>query len=416
MTDWFSRISPGVRFALAFFLTLYGAAMSRADGQSLKSAEMVFNTDPAVHALCGETVALLGESPTHGFGNSLEYKVQVARRLINECHYSALFVESGLYDYVHIERSLRSGQGVSDSMISAAIGGLWANREVQDFVPFLTRKVKTGSLTLGGLDDQIGRGSYASREMASDLVQPLQGDEQSRCLAVLKRHLLWQYTEDAPYSSLDKEKIVGCLNEIQTALSSARRSTTTESDTGAMVASLKRNLDRDFTENDFTKKDQQLKWINDRERSMYLNFIWLRRQLPSDSKVIVWAATVHTAKDLSRVPGMEGRVSLGSYIHSELKKAVFSFGISAYSGTFAFTNQPVRKLSDASPSSLEAQAIVRSGDDIVYLSRKQLRSFNAVPARLLGTDFITAEWSEVFDGVLVFREERLPTWITASGK
>jgi erythromycin esterase-like protein len=130
--------------------------------------------DLAVRALCGKHVALLGEPPFHGFGKTLEFKAQLVRRLVDECHYNALFVESGLYDYIHIERELRSGRKVPESMISAAIGGLWANKEVQDLVPFLTEKVNNGALKLGGLDDQIGAGSYASREMSSDLVQSLQ--------------------------------------------------------------------------------------------------------------------------------------------------------------------------------------------------------------------------------------------------
>jgi erythromycin esterase-like protein len=178
------------------------AASLPARGQVASSGTRIANTDLAVHALCGEHVALLGEPPIHGFGNTLEFKAQLVRRLVDECHYNALFVESGLYDYIHIERELSSGQDVPESMISAAIGGLWANGEVQALVPSLREKVKAGSLTLGGLDDQIGAGTYASREMSSDLVQYLQNDEKARCLAVLQRHLLWQYTEKRALWSL----------------------------------------------------------------------------------------------------------------------------------------------------------------------------------------------------------------------
>jgi hypothetical protein len=51
---------------------------------------------------------------------------------------------------------------------------------VQSLIPFLRDKVEAGTLTLGGLDDQIGRGTYAQREMSSDLVQYLEGDERSK--------------------------------------------------------------------------------------------------------------------------------------------------------------------------------------------------------------------------------------------
>jgi erythromycin esterase-like protein len=58
-----------------------------------------------------------------------------------------------------------------------------------------------------------------------------------------------------------------------------------------MIESLKRSLARDFVKDDFTKSGQEVMWINDRERSMYLNFQWLLSRLPKNSKVIVWAAT-----------------------------------------------------------------------------------------------------------------------------
>ena len=398
-------------FASVLLLVMVNAASSLAQDQLTSSGIKIADTDVTVHALCGEQVALLGESPIHGFGNTLEFKVQLVRRLVDECHYNALFVESGLYDYIHIERELRSGHDVPESMISAAIGGLWANGEVKALVPFLSEKVKAGSLTLGGLDDQIGAGTYASHEMASDLVQYLKGDEKERCLGVLQRHLLWQYTESAPYAPSDKEKISGCLNEIQTQLSSTKEKVSSIEESRAMVDSFQRELARNFTEDDFPKKEQELKTFNDRDRSMYLNYRWLLGRLPPHSKVIVWAATVHAAKDLSGVEGEKGRVPLGSYIRKDMKGHAFSLGFSAYSGEYAFTHQPVRRLSDAPPSSLEGQIFAHTDSKAVYLSRKQLRKYNSVAARLMGIDFKTARWDRVVDGLVIFRVERAPAWI-----
>jgi erythromycin esterase-like protein len=401
-----------VCLACALLLVIVGAASLPAQGQGLDPGARIADTDLALKALCGKHVALLGESPVHGFGKTLEFKVQLVRRLVDECHYNALFVESGLYDYIHIERELRSGRDVPESMISAAIGGIWANGEVQALVPFLGEKAKVGSLTLGGLDDQLGAGTYASREMSSDLVQALRSDEKARCLAVLQRHLLWQYTNEAPYRPPDKEKIIGCLNEIQTRLSSAKGNTRSSEETRAMADSLRRNLARNFSEDDFTKKDQKLKWDNDRDRSMYLNYKWLFSRLPQGSKVIIWAATVHTAMDLSGVEGSEGRIPFGSYIHQERKDDAFSLGFSAYSGEYGFARQPIRRLSDAPPSSLEGQSFAHSDSDTVYLSCEQLGKHNSVAARPLGADFKTAHWDQVLDGLVIFRAERAPAWLT----
>src|SRR3954453_843136 len=147
-------------------------------------------TDRALRDVCGKDIAMLGESPLHGFGNTLEFKVELARRLVDECQFNAFFIESGIYDFLNIQTRLKSGQEVTEPMVAAAIGGLWATREVQPLIPFLLNKAKAGTVVVGGLDDQFGRGSWAQREMPADLAAHLPGDEKSRCLAILQRHLL----------------------------------------------------------------------------------------------------------------------------------------------------------------------------------------------------------------------------------
>lgn len=47
--------------------------------------------DRVVRDLCGKSIAMLGESPLHGFGNTLEFKVGLVRRLVDECHFNAFF-------------------------------------------------------------------------------------------------------------------------------------------------------------------------------------------------------------------------------------------------------------------------------------------------------------------------------------
>src|SRR5215469_6773051 len=138
-----------VRVFIVLPLSFVGPSSLCAFGQPVTSAKEITDIGPVVHALCGKRVALLGEPPMHGFGKTLEFKVELVRRLVEECHYDALFVESGAYDYINVEKKLKSGEDVTDSIISAAIGGLWANKEVQSLIPFLREKVKAGSLTLG---------------------------------------------------------------------------------------------------------------------------------------------------------------------------------------------------------------------------------------------------------------------------
>jgi erythromycin esterase-like protein len=374
-------------------------------------ASSTSDADHVVQDLCGKSVAMLGESPLHGFGKTLEFKAALVRRLVEECHYNAFFIESGAYDFLNIQKRLKSGRDVTEPMIAAAIGGLWATREVQPLIPFLLEKAKTGSVTLGGLDDQLARGTYAQHEMPADLVAYLQGDEKTLCLATLQRHTLWQYTEHSPYSPKDRALILGCLESIETILTRAPSSAAPfrEYDV-AMIDSLKRWFARDFRDAR-NGVDGNILDFNDRDRSMYLNFEWLLVRLPAHSKVIVWAANTHVAKDLNGVSGENGVVPFGSYVGREFKSHAFALGFSAYSGSYARTGQPVRQLSIAPSDSLETQAFAGRDSATSYLSLKELRKFGSIPGRPLGSSFKTARWGEVLDGVVTFREERAPDFV-----
>jgi erythromycin esterase-like protein len=345
----------------------------------------------------------------HGFGKTLQFKVDVARRLVDECHYTAFFIESGAYDFLHIQKLLKSGQTVTRPMLVAAIGGLWDTREVEPLVPYLLEKAQRGDLVLGGLDDQLGRGTYAQQQMPADLAEFLQGDEKARCLAILQRHTLWQYGSDAPYGPKDKALILGCLDQIESGVSAPSAGAGRDY-VMAMIENLKRTFARDFRPEAPSSLDPNIEDFNDRDRSMYVNFKWFMARLPAKAKVIVWTATSHAAKDLSGVPGQEKFVPLGLYIRHDFNGEAFALGISAASGSYGMARQPVRPLAAAPANSLEGRALDDGGADVRYLDARRIRDLGSVPARPLGPDFKTARWGDVLDGLVVFREERPPLY------
>ena len=363
--------------------------------------------DRVVHDLCDKRVALLGESPTHGFGKTMEFKAEVAQRLVDECRYTALFFESGTYDFLHIQRMLKAGDPVTQAVIAAAIGGLWANADVAPLIPFLAERVRQGAVVLGGLDDQLGRGTYAQNQMPADLVRYLGGDDRARCLGVLQKHMLWQYTSETPYNANAQAAILGCLGQIEAKVSSAARTVDGEDDL-AMIRNLKRTITRDYDPDPRPGPDRETQSFNERDKSMYENFRWLASGLPRDAKIIVWTANNHAAKDLSGVPGQAGRISLGSYLHREFKGDAFALGVSAYAGSYARVGQPVRQLEPAADSSLEARAFASGDTSTSYLDAARIRAFGRIAARPVGTTFSAANWSEVFDGLVIVRDERPP--------
>ena len=395
------------RSRLSFLFFAAALALATPSLQAQTPGIPLADPTPVVSQLCGKPIALLGESPVHGFAKTLEFKVELVRQLVDRCHYNAVFFESGLYDFLNLEEQARSGHPVTDPGVAAAIGGLWANREVQPLIPFLREKVNNGTLTLGGIDDQLGRGTWAQHEMPAALTASLPDDEKNRCLAVLQKYMLWQYPPGAPYGPKDKAGILSCLDTIHARLAPSDPDAPARADDLAMIASLKRRFHRDF-EDSPPGIDSDTFWTNQRDLSMFRNFRWLLAQLPAHSKVIVWTATVHAAKELSSVPGDANRVPLGLYIHREFGSRAFVLGFSADSGSYAFTGQPVRQLSPAPPDSLEARSFAGRDAGAVYFSPAALREIGPISARPLGITFVRARWNQVLDGLIIFREEHAP--------
>ena len=373
-------------------------------GQEARSGSAV---DRVVRDLCDKRVALLGESPTHGFGEVLRLKTEIARRLIDQCQFNAFFIESGAYDFLKIQKTLKAGGQVDQPAVAAAIGGLWAHREVESLIPFLLERAQRGALVLGGLDDQLGRGTYAQQRMAFELVESLRPDDSARCLAILQRHMLWQYDNAAPYSSKDKALILGCLDSTDRTLTALGDSVAYQYEL-AMTRNLRRTLARDFRADSVAGDDLETRNFNDRDQSMYMNFQWFVSRLPARSKVIVWTANTHAAKSLSGVPGQEQRVSLGSYIRRPFAGDAFVLGFSAYSGTYAMGRQPPRQLAAAPASSLEGRLFGGGEVEMRYLDPNQLQALGTIAARPLGVVFKTAKWSDVLDGLVIVREEHPP--------
>ena len=393
-----------LRLRFLLFATLIFFCLNDLDAQSDFVPSEV---DPVVHDLCGKRVALLGESPLHGSGRTFAFKATLVRRLVNECHYNAFFIESGTYDFLSIQKKLTSGGQITQPILAAAIGGLWGAREVEPLISFLVEKANARNIFLGGLDDQLQRGTYAQHQMSGDLVRYLQGDAKQDCLHILQRHTLWQYGDNSPYSPADKARILSCVDQIEAVASSSRSPDATYD--LAMLRSLRHSLAGDFAP-DNPGKDAGIESFNARDRAMYQNFQWWMSRLPSGSKVIVWTATNHAAKDLSAVPGQEALVSLGSYIHREFKSRAFALGFSAYSGSYARVGQPPREWAIAPETSLEGQAVATGSSDMRYLNSDQLRKVGRVATRLTSADFKTAKWDEVFDAIVIFREDRPPTF------
>ncbi len=86
---------------------------------------------------------------------------------------------------------------------------------------------------------------------------------------------------------------------------------------------------------------EQLRATSDyesRDRKMGKNLVWLANEWYAGHKVIVWAASLHIARELGSIDTRTPRisysdfVSMGQVAHEQLGKAVYTIGFTAYCG------------------------------------------------------------------------------------
>jgi len=346
--------------------------------------------------LCDRQVVLLGEGD-HGDGRTWEIKTELVRALVDSCGFDSLFIESGMYDFLALDRAHAAGTATPRD-VANAVGALWAEaRETQPWIAYVHEAAAAGRLEVLGLDDQIHSTAYhAQQELPAALAAHLPQSRKEECRARIARHILWTYDEAHPHSLASQSELQSCLEQIQAAVAKEAPSPKVAEDL-AMASNLSRWVARDFV------SDGQA-ISNARDRSMFENFQWHRQRLGGQRKAIVWCATVHAAKRLDGLAAYRGFSPLGLYIHEQYGERAAAIGFSAWSGASQPRGRPGRELSIAPPESLEGRALAPE-QPLRYLDAEELRALGSVEARPIGHQFHRAAWHEILDGLVVLRRE-----------
>ena len=356
--------------------------------------------ESALRDMCHSEVALLGETGDHGSARTIEAKAWLVRRLVDECGFTALFFEGSSYDFLELERRRRRGDPAGRAELASAIGGLW-NRaaEMQPLIDFLDQRWAAGRLRLGGIDDQLGSAGafYSLAAMPAEFAALLPPDRGDPCRGELRR-LIYGQVGAAP---AERAPVLSCLAELRAAL--ARHAPGEER---AERLHLLDNIDRYAARIGSGDTD----YVRGRGRSMWLNFRWLRGRLPRGSKIILWAATVHVARDARAFPMFAQGGNLGSYLAPAYGRRAFVLGFAAASGRYRSGGEE-RVIATRVGGSIEAAALAGADADVAYLGRSALRRIGRQPAGLFTHEPAVADWSRIVDGAIVFKEERAPTQI-----
>ena len=390
---------PSIQSSRALVLVLLsvltgGCAVPRGhpvNQQTLRSgldAESSVEVDSLVRDVCGKTVVLLGEEPHHGGGHTLEIKSELVQRLIERCGFNAVYFESGVYEFADLDRRLAAGTSAPEQ-VADAIGGLWSvSSAIDPLVGYLYAQASAGRIRLAGLDPQLASATsgYEKGALADDLMQGLNEPRRSTCAEVISRRTNWRYDTEHPDDAAERDRLVECFREAGDA---------------AQPDSVFSVLAR-ATQAILTNPPGGGPGWETRERQMAHLFRWHQRQSPGASRAIVWTANVHAARYSESVSGAVR--PFGDELQAEYGDRLSSIAFTALGGAYGRRDStPIA----AGPESLEARVLADGAKPLRYLPKAALAELGVVDALLLNYDKTRrADWSLLFDGAVVLREEK----------
>lgn len=343
-----------------------------------------------VRDVCDRDLVLLGELPDHGEAVGFAIKARVVQALVERCGFDAVLFEAGMYDFVGVEQGIARGEA-TQAQLDAAIGGFWSGVELAEFRRWLLRRAARHGLVVGGIDDQTGVTSHHASAVLPGLVAArVPADEADGCRAAVSRNLEWTYDAVHRFDAAERTRLQACTRQAA-ASADAKDEAWPER---AMVESLAHYVDRQARAPDALTRD----------RSMHRLLDGHRARLPAGSKVVVWTATTHAAREQA---GIEWE-PLGALLAQAGEGGMAAIGFTALAGESGRIGAPRMTLPALPAGSLEARALA-SGGAGRYLDARALAALDGAPSRLLGAP-AAAAWSRLFDGVVVVREEHAPVF------
>lgn len=363
---------------------LPGGTVARAQERTAQSI-----VDGVVNAVCQKRIVLLGELPTHGEAHTFDAKSKIADRLIAQCGFTAILFEAPIYDFIGLARAAET-RTATPEQLDNAIGRFWWTRELTPWRRALFEAATRQRVVVGGLDDQVSITSrYAEAALPRLIAAASSERAATECRQTVSRNVGWTYDAKNPFDEREQLRLQQCARNAADAAAANR---SLDAADRVMLESFARYADR-----------QRLGVTSGRDESMYRNLVWYLERLPADSRIVIWTATVHAA----RQRGSLSEVPLGARVVERWGDRVGTVGFTAYAGYTSRAGRPASPISDAPPESLEATATSESA--WALLDSVKLRGIGRVSSRLLGK-FVSETWSDYFDVVVVIRQEVAPTF------
>ncbi len=392
--------------------------------RSIDPADDDFSDLQPLKQVLGEArMVLLGEI-SHADGGTFLARTRLIRFLHQVMGFDVLAFESGLYDCAKAWELMQAGDDARRAF-QGGVFSIWAaSEQVQPLVDYLGTGARSDNpLVLVGFDNQF-TGSLSSTYLAGDLTAFLQNlglPAQDRAgwadlVAILDDLTQGAYQAGRKLVPVEAER--SRFLETLKVLDADIRSMTDRSDRRAAfwiqvlenTASYARSLWTALDTHNLTTSSQM------RDEQMGRNLVWLAEAYYPEHKIVVWAASIHVARNLNRIEVPDPQVQetyrnlevAGDSVWRELGQEAYVLAATTYAGVGGAPYKSPFDVPPASPGSLE-DLLNRSGLELAIVDLRELPPHggwlrNKQVSRPFGFVEMTADWSRVVDGLLFIRE------------
>lgn len=158
-----------------------------------------------------------------------------------------------------------------------------------------------------------------------------------------------------------------------------------------------------------------------RDLRMGENAIWLANEWYPGRKIIVWAASLHVARNLGAIDTQDtgaykGYITMGTVIWEKLGEAAYTIGFTAYQGRVGNPRMTPWTLQAPAADSLEA-LFHATGQPYAFVDFRGLAADHwlrkPLPARPFGYGQMRSKWPDNFDG-MVYTDVMFPNTVAGT--